>query len=68
MFDDRQRSAFENVLVHTSFNRYGGDCYNYALLANGYLDLVVEADLKIYDFSALVPVVESAGGIISDWH
>ncbi len=46
---------------------YGGDCYNYALLANGHVDIVIEAGLKLYDFAALVPVVEGAGGIMSDW-
>ncbi|WFL78803.1 histidinol-phosphatase [Altererythrobacter arenosus] len=46
---------------------YGGDCYNYALCASGHVDLVVEAGLKLYDYAALVPVVEGAGGIMSDW-
>jgi inositol-phosphate phosphatase/L-galactose 1-phosphate phosphatase/histidinol-phosphatase len=47
---------------------YGGDCYNYGLLASGHLDIVVESGLKLYDFAALVPVVEGAGGRMSDWH
>ena len=46
---------------------YGGDCYNYGLLASGHLDIVCEAGLKIYDYAALVPVVEGAGGTMSDW-
>ncbi len=46
---------------------YGGDCYNYGLVASGHVDLVVEAGLKLYDFAALVPVVEGAGGVMSDW-
>jgi len=46
---------------------YGGDCYNYGLVASGHVDLVVEAGLKLYDFAALVPVVEGAGGTMSDW-
>jgi len=46
---------------------YGGDCYNYGLLASGHLDLVVESGLKLYDFAALVPVVEGAGGTMCDW-
>lgn len=46
---------------------YGGDCYNYALVASGHVDLVIEANLKLYDFAALVPVVEGAGGLMSDW-
>ena len=47
---------------------YGGDCYNYGLLASGHLDLVCEAGLKLHDFAALVPIVEGAGGRMCDWH
>ena len=46
---------------------YGGDCYNYGLLAAGHLDLVCESGLKLHDFAALVPVVEGAGGRMCDW-
>ncbi|PZO91631.1 MAG: histidinol-phosphatase [Sphingomonas sanxanigenens] len=46
---------------------YGGDCYNYGLLASGHIDLVVESGLKLHDFAALVPVVEGAGGRMCDW-
>ena len=46
---------------------YGGDCYNYGLLASGHLDVVCEQGLEIYDYAALVPVVEGAGGTMSDW-
>jgi len=46
---------------------YGGDCYNYGLLASGHLDVICEAGLAIYDYAALVPVVEGAGGVMSDW-
>lgn len=46
---------------------WGGDCYNYALLATGHVDLVVESGLKLYDIAALVPVVEGAGGMMCDW-
>jgi inositol-phosphate phosphatase/L-galactose 1-phosphate phosphatase/histidinol-phosphatase len=47
---------------------YGGDCYNYGLLASGHLDLVCESGLQLYDFAALVPVVEGAGGRMCDWN
>jgi inositol-phosphate phosphatase/L-galactose 1-phosphate phosphatase/histidinol-phosphatase len=50
-----------------AFRRFGGDCYQYGLLASGYCDLVVEASLMPYDFLALVPVIEAAGGVITDW-
>ena len=46
----------------------GGDCYNYAMLATGQLDIVCEAGLKLHDWAALVPVVEGAGGIMCDWN
>ena len=46
---------------------YGGDCYAYGLLAAGFVDLVIEAGLKLYDYAALVPVVEGAGGVMTDW-
>lgn len=46
---------------------YGGDCYNYALVASGHLDVVCETGLALYDFAALAPVVEGAGGRMCDW-
>lgn len=46
---------------------WGGDCYNYALVASGHIDIVVEAGLKLHDIAALVPVVEGAGGRMCDW-
>ena len=47
---------------------FGADCYAYALLASGFgTHLVVEADLGLYDYCALVPVVQGAGGVITDW-
>ena len=47
--------------------RYGGDCYNYCLLAMGQIDLVVESGLKPFDILPLVPIVERAGGIVTTW-
>lgn len=48
---------------------YGADCYAYALVASGFgADIVVEADLGLYDYCALVPVVEGAGGVMTDWY
>jgi histidinol phosphatase-like enzyme (inositol monophosphatase family) len=46
----------------------GGDCYNYAMLASGFVDVVCESGLKLHDFAALVPVVEGAGGTMCDWN
>ncbi|GAA4215581.1 histidinol-phosphatase [Sphingomonas endophytica] len=47
---------------------YGGDCYNYGLLASGFLDIVCESGLQLYDFAALAPIVEGAGGRMCDWN
>lgn len=59
--------AFARLSAACGLTRFGLDCYAYGLLALGFVDLVAEADMKLYDFAALVPVVEGAGGVISDW-
>lgn len=66
-FDDGQLHAFEHLDAVVRSTVLGGDCYNYGLVASGHLDIVVEANLKIHDFAALVPVVEGAGGRMCDW-
>lgn len=72
-FDAHQADAYMKVAQIVGGNKrqgmivYGGDCYNYGLLASGHLDIVCEAGLEIYDYAALVPVVEGAGGTMSDW-
>ncbi len=67
MFQKRDAAAFERLRRKVKLARFGADCYAYALLASGFVDLVVEADLKPYDFCALAPVIEGAGGTITDW-
>jgi len=47
--------------------RYSTDCYGYALLASGLIDVVVESNLAFHDLAAVVPVVQAAGGIVTDW-
>ena len=47
--------------------RFGGDCYCYTQLAMGFVDMVVETGLQPYDVQALIPLVEAAGGVITDW-
>ena len=64
---ERQTGGFERVRQVTRGMRYGTDCYLYAMLAMGLADLVIEANLKPYDVQALIPVVEGAGGVITDW-
>ena len=67
MFKDADAAGFERLRAAVKFARAGGDCYAYAQLASGFIDLVVEGGLKPYDYCALVPVVEGAGGVITDW-
>jgi histidinol phosphatase-like enzyme (inositol monophosphatase family) len=67
MFDEGEFPAFERVRRAVKTVLYGGDCFAYGALASGHLDLVVEADMDPYDFLALVPVVEGAGGVVTDW-
>jgi inositol-phosphate phosphatase/L-galactose 1-phosphate phosphatase/histidinol-phosphatase len=62
-----ERAAFERVQQAVRYPLFGGDCYAYGLLAIGFADLVIEAGLKDHDFMALVPVVEGAGGTMTDW-
>lgn len=62
-----ERQVFDSVSAHAASRRFGGDCYSYGLLAAGHLDTVLEAGLQPYDYLALVPVVDAAGGVITDW-
>ncbi|MDW3204940.1 MAG: histidinol-phosphatase [Alphaproteobacteria bacterium] len=63
-----EEARFARLRDAMRFTRYSGDCYAYGLLASGYVDLVVEAQLQPYDYCALAPVVEGAGGVIADWN
>ncbi|XP_010254712.1 PREDICTED: bifunctional phosphatase IMPL2, chloroplastic-like [Nelumbo nucifera] len=67
LFIGDAEEAFARVRSKVKVPLYGCDCYAYALLASGYVDLVVESGLKPYDFLSLVPVIEGAGGVITDW-
>ncbi|WP_292292444.1 histidinol-phosphatase [Marivita sp.] len=62
-----QRTAFERVTPKVKLTRYGCDCYAYALLAAGQIDLVIEAGLNAYDIQAPIAVIEAAGGVVTQW-
>ena len=66
-FDAADWARFEAVSRRARMRRFGGDCYAYALLASGCIDVVMEAGLKPYDYLPLVPVIEGAGGVITGW-
>ncbi|HEY1433664.1 MAG TPA: histidinol-phosphatase [Stellaceae bacterium] len=67
MFKGEDAAAFARVSNAVKLTRFGADCYAYGLLAAGFIDLVLEADLKPYDFCPMVPIVEGAGGLATDW-
>lgn len=60
-------AAFRRVAPKAKLVRYGTDCYAYALIAAGQIDLVIEAGLQAYDVQAPIAVIEAAGGIVTDW-
>ena len=66
-FDGEARHlGFQNLLRGARMTLYGGDCYSFGQVASGGIDIVVENGLATYDFAALVPVVEGAGGLMVD--
>jgi inositol-phosphate phosphatase/L-galactose 1-phosphate phosphatase/histidinol-phosphatase len=67
MFKGGDAAGFGRVSGAVKLTRFGADCYAYGLLAAGFIDLVLEASLKPYDFCAMVPIVAGAGGIVTDW-
>jgi inositol-phosphate phosphatase/L-galactose 1-phosphate phosphatase/histidinol-phosphatase len=66
-FSAPERERFNAVAARTLLRRYGGDCYIYGMLASGHCELLIEVQLKPHDFMAAIPVIEGAGGRISDW-
>lgn len=71
-FDEFSWLKFQKLAKMAKYQRYGGviyggDCYSYALLASGFVDIIVEPNLKVYDYAALIPIIKMAGGAIGDW-
>jgi myo-inositol-1(or 4)-monophosphatase len=65
--DDSDREGYRRVEREVRLPRYGGDCYGYCALAAGFVDLVIETNLKPHDIIALAPIIEGAGGIVTTW-
>lgn len=63
----QERRGFEAVAANARLVRYGMDCYAYALLAAGQIDLVIEAGLNAYDIQGPIGLIHGAGGIVTDW-
>jgi len=64
---DEEQAAFARVKTQVRLTRYHGDCYIFAMLAMGFVDIVIESALHRWDIAALIPIVEGAGGIITGW-
>lgn len=68
MFTGDDMGRFQACAKIAKNTRYGTDCYGYAMVASGHGDVVIEASMGLFDFLALRPVIEGAGGTITDWH
>lgn len=67
LFEGEKLDRFTAIKNKARLTRYSADCYAFAMLAAGCIDLVVETDLKPYDIMALIPIIEQAGGVITNW-
>lgn len=67
LFKGDARRRYDDIESRVKLFRYGCDCYAYCMLAAGFVDLVIETALQPYDIVALVPIIEAAGGIVTDW-
>lgn len=71
-FKNEDEYMFQELCKLTKYQKiggviYGGDCYSYASLASGFIDIVLDPGLQVYDYAALLPIIEEAGGIITDF-
>jgi myo-inositol-1(or 4)-monophosphatase len=67
LFSAAERARYDAVESTARLARYGCDCYAYAMLAAGHVDVVIESGLKPYDIVALIPIIEGAGGVVTTW-
>lgn len=67
LFDQDEKPGYDTLEQTCQLHRYGLDCYGYSMVAAGFGDLTVEAGLQIYDIAALIPLIQAAGGIVTNW-
>ncbi|MBB4286782.1 histidinol-phosphatase [Roseospira goensis] len=67
LFTATDRPGFEALSARVADRRYSADCYAYGMVASGWIDIALDPDTKPYDYMALVPVVEGAGGVMTEW-
>jgi myo-inositol-1(or 4)-monophosphatase len=63
----QEQSGFRTLRRRARLTRWGGDCYQYCMLAMGHVDVATEASLKPYDIQALIPIIRGAGGFVTTW-
>ncbi|MBT5897003.1 MAG: histidinol phosphate phosphatase, partial [Rhodospirillaceae bacterium] len=66
-YGPEQLDGFNRLSEAVSLNRMGTDCYAFAMLATGFVDMVTEGYFNEWDIAALVPIIENAGGVVTDW-
>ena len=64
--DDHFKRGFDKIIKQTMYHRFGGDCYMYGMIASGLIEIVIEDTLKAHDYMALIPIIEGAGGKLTD--
>lgn len=67
LFEGKERELWDSLHDQAQLVRYGLDCYAYAIVASGHMDVVMETGLKIHDMAALIPVIRGAGGVATNW-
>ena len=63
----KDKNNFHRIAKVVAGVHFGGDCYQYCLLADGFIDLVIESGLNSWDIRALIPIIKNAGGSITTW-
>ena len=67
LYSPDQATAFQRLSTATKLTRQGTDCYAFAMLAMGFVDIVTETNLNEWDMASHVPLIENAGGVVTDW-
>ena len=67
LYRDRTLTAYQALEARVRMARYGSDCYGFAMVAGGHIDICIDAGLKSYDIAGLIAPIEQAGGVVSDW-
>ena len=67
MFRLDNKKKFARLASLVKYSLFGTDCIGYGLVASGFTDIICEAQMRLWDYTAHIPIIEGAGGVISDW-